>query len=348
VNDAQPAWTVRGYRPGDEDDIRALFDIVFRKPLGGARWRWKLHTLPTPAENEWVAEGAGGVVGHYAVSPIRFWVDGRRVIIPHGCDAMTHPAFRRQGIMTALGQRANEVWRAAGSPFQIGFHYGGWGSVREGLGWRPAVRMVWLTLRLRPLAAVARRVGWRAPRAAERLYERWLDARTRHDESDLDITPVHAASDIFDRLWLTLAPSYRFAAVRDRAWVQWRYLDMPDSDQRVCTAQRGEEALGYLAYRVHRDTEKAWAVILDCFTAPADRVTSGALLRHARRELLAEGVESIAALVVLDSPLYEALRAAGYSPRRQGYSFSVVPYADVDLGHGPRDWFLTGAEGDIV
>lgn len=342
-------WTVRAYRPGDEDGIRALFELVFRKPLSRAWWRWKLHTLPTPTENEWVADaGDGGIVGHYAASPIRFLVDGRRVIVPHGCDAMTHPAFQRQGIMTAIGTRANEAWRAAGSPFQIGFHYGGWGSVREGLGWRPAVRMVWLRLRVRPLARVARLVGWRAPKSAERLYERWLDARTPGDEDDCEITRVRAASDVFDRLWLTLAPCYRVAAVRDRAWVQWRYLDAPDCDQRVWMAQRGEEPLGYLAYRVHRDTEKAWAVILDCFTAPTDRVTTGALLRHARRELLAQGVESIAALVVLDSPLYEALRAAGYSPRRQGYDFSVVPYADVDAGYDPRDWFLTGAEGDCV
>src|SRR6185503_18809290 len=113
MKDAGRSCTTRAYRPGDEDGIRALFETVFRKPLSRARWHWKLRTLPTPTENEWVAEAEGGVVGHYAVSPIRFSIDGRRVLVPHGCDAMTHPGFRRQGIMTALGTRANDVWRAA-------------------------------------------------------------------------------------------------------------------------------------------------------------------------------------------------------------------------------------------
>jgi LmbE family N-acetylglucosaminyl deacetylase len=39
---------------------------------------------------------------------------------------MTHPEFRRHGILTALGERANDVCASAGAPFQIGFHYGGW------------------------------------------------------------------------------------------------------------------------------------------------------------------------------------------------------------------------------
>lgn len=342
-------WTARAYRPGDEDGIRALFERVFRKPLSVAWWRWKLHTLPTPTENEWVADaGDAGIVGHYAATPTRFCIDGRQVIVPHGCDAMTHPAFQRRGIMTAVGTRANEMWRAAGSPFQIGFHYGGWGSVREGLGWRPAVRMVWLRLRLRPLATVARLVRLRAPKSAERLYERWIDARTRGDGDDHEVTRVYTASDAFDRLWLALAPCYRITAMRDRAWVQWRYLDAPDSDHRVWIAGRGGEPLGYFACRVHRDAHKAWAVMLDCFTAPGDRATTRALLRGAYRDLVGDGVESMAALVPVGCPLYETLGAAGYSPGRHGYDFSVIPYSDVLAGHDSRDWFLTGAEGDCV
>jgi len=62
----------------------------------------------------------------------------------------------------------------------------------------------------------------------------------------------------------------------------------------------------------------------------------------------AERMESIVALVPRGSPLHDELRRAGFWSTRHGYDFSIVPYADGNVGMNPRDWFLTGAESDVV
>lgn len=335
-------WTIRPAQADDAEGIGALFETVFRKPLTREHWRWKLHTLPTPTENEWVAQADGKIVGHYAVTPIRFCENGREVLVPHGCDAMTHPDFRRQGILSALGARANQVWQESGAPFQIGFHYGGWGSVREQLGWRPVARLVWVKKILQPLAYLARRMG------ASRFPAPVLGWRARQSDSTIHVERVHRAGIEFDRLWDHTRAHLKYGAVRDRAWVQWRYLDKPDVEQRVLLARQGEQPCGYLAYRIHRDSQVAWAVILDVFASPQDPATPRALLQLARGEFAEDKLESVAALVVTDSPLYGEYRRAGFWPTREGFDFSIISYDGQEHGLDPRDWFVTGVEGDVV
>src|SRR5207244_2923969 len=255
----------------------------------------------------------------------------RAVLVPHGCDAMTRADFRRRGILSALGARANAVWRQAGAPFQIGFHYGGWGSVREQLGWRPTVRLMLLKCHLRPLRTWLRRMGrpglaavgqranptagviknepapspasvFRAAACSAYVaeVEGWdggavanrFKAASVHHPSGIQVTAIAHAGDEFDALWQRISGAYTVLAVRDRAFVQWRFLDCPTAEQHLLLASRGREPLGYLAYRIHRDGEHTRAGVLDYFGAPDDRATAGALLQHLRCVLKARAVES--------------------------------------------------------
>jgi hypothetical protein len=338
---ASSAWRIRAYQSGDEEGIYALFEQVFHKSLSHAQWQWKLHTLSSPVENEWVAEADGRIVGHYAVMPIHFKVNDHEVIVPHTCDAMTHPSFQRNGIFIALSRRANEKWKTTEAPFKIGFpQWERLGAVLDEVHWQRVVRVVWMKCLLQPIAFIARKLGRRAATS--------LPKHTLHHAVDeqVQVSRVLAAGSEFDQLWQRVAASYRIVAVRDRAWAQWRYLDAPGVEQCLLLARRDDQACGYLAYRIYRDSQKAWAVVLDCFASPEDHVTIHALVQNAKRELAAERVESLAALVVANSPLYSEFCREGFWSTRQGFDFSVVPYTAFEMNQ--RDWFVTGAEGDVV
>lgn len=340
-------WQVRAYQPGDADGIAALFEAVYHKPMSRAQSQWKLRTLPTPTENEWVAEADGRIVGHYAVTPLRFMVNEREVMVPHTCDVMTHPAFRRSGIFGALSRRANECWQTTAAPFKIGFPQ--WeilGSVLAEVGWQRVVRVIWLKCVLQPIGFLARKLGLKIADTRAATTVRVAAARTRH--GSVEVAPSAEASGEFDQLWRAVARSHTISVVRDRAWVQWRHFDAPEVAQRVLVARRDGAPCGYVAYRIQYDTQKAWAVMVDCFSAPQDHETVRALVQRVKNELVAQGVESIVALVPHGSPLHGALRRAGFWSTRRGYDFSIVPYTQPSVGMNPRDWFLTGAESDVV
>lgn len=353
------AWTVRAYQPGDEAQLAALFTAVFGQPLTEAQWRWKLCLQPTPVGNSWVAVAGDRIVGHYGGMPMRYRLGSREVLVMHGCNAMTAADFRRQGVLTAVHGRANEIWQQAGIPFQTGLHYGGWGSRREFLGWVPLFKLVWVNQPLRPLRRAARRVG--APygplRFADALWRRLWDRRLVMNAGDpqaevVTIREVAAAGPAFDALWAAAGPGYENVAVRDRAWMEWRYLAAPGYDYHILLAERGGTPAGYLVYRVGQIANlppTGW--IADLFAAPAAAAVRRALLRHALAELHAAGAESAVALVPAGGLLHRELRRVGFLLGRATYDFSIVPFdpdLPVDALRDPTRWFLTGADFDVV
>lgn len=350
------SWVLRSFRAGDEEGVARLFRIVFRRSAPDGYWEWKLRSCPLKNENEWIVESCGEIVGHYAVTPIRFKLLGRQVLVPHGCDAMTHPDYRRQGILTALGRRANEVWKAAGAPFQIGFHYGGWGSVRETLGWQAVVRLVWLKRWIRPFFTVARKFripGERAWSDADAIFNHFIERRNIETKSYLDRNEVRLErlsrpDDRLDQLWEKLSPKYGMLAIRDRAWVRWRYFDMPGAQQFVILAMRENEPLGYIAIRVVPAATPVRASIVDLFVDPADTDTATALVDQAVGSASQLGARSLASLAAVDSDLLHRLRRAGFWRGQHGFDFSIIPYASSRPDWASGDWYVTGAEGDVL
>jgi GNAT superfamily N-acetyltransferase len=353
---SRSTWVIRASEKDDEPRISHLFQIVHGRPALQGYWDWKLHSLPTINEHEWVAESDGSIVGHYAVIPTRFKLRDRQVLIPHGCDAMTHPEYRRRGILTALGRRANEVWARAGSPFQIGFHYGGWGSLRASLGWQPVVRLVWMKRWVKPFAGLARQFqlpGVAIWRGLDSVFQRFIEKKEKRvcwnsSSSGVHVERILKADERFDRLWNDISPEYDILAIRDRPWVEWRCLDRPGVDQRLFLAERANEPLGYIAIQITQTDEAIRATILDCFVAPGDLLTAQALLNRAVAAAAESGARSIAGLVAQESRRADQLRAAGYYAGRHGYDFSLIPYSSSIPSSTAAGWLLTGAEGDVI
>ena len=354
--DSVRQWSVRNCEPADEPGVSALFLSVFGRAVPEGYWRWKLRPFPVVAENEWIAVVGKKVVGHYAVTPVRFKVNGLEIVVPHGCDAMTHPDFRRQGILTALGQRANTVWERSGAPFQLGFHYGGWGSVRENLGWIPVARLTWLKRWLRPGASLAGRMGLPdsiMTHFVDRTFNRvmpWLrhEPPDAHRSGSLQVESIPRADSRFDLLWKKLSSEYEVLAVRDSQWLQWRFLDMPEAEHHVLMATRRDLPAGYLVFRVMRNGIISRASIVDWLVAPDDHVTAVALWNKAADEAAKLGSSSLAALVPELSPFAQTLRRSGFWRGRHGYDFSIIPYGSpVSVWEG-REWFVTGSEGDVI
>ena len=149
---ASLAWEVRAYQPDDEQQLLALYERVFKRPRAVAAWRWKLRGRTPPFETVWVAATpAGQVVGHYGGIPLSLKLGDRVVPAVHAVEAMTHPAYRRQGMLTRLGEAAHTAWAAAGQEAVIGLPNDQWGTRNWALGYRPLFPLAWLRFPLHNL-----------------------------------------------------------------------------------------------------------------------------------------------------------------------------------------------------
>jgi GNAT superfamily N-acetyltransferase len=347
------AMTLRPYRAGDEREIMRLFARVFGRETSAEQWRWKFKARAWPAENVWVAVQDDRPVGHFAAIPARMSVAGREKAAALVVDVMTAPDFRRRGLLTDLARCVMQAWTRAGVSLLYGLPNEQWGSRTRAIGLEPVLRLRRFVLPLAPQQTLSRKlhVSWLArPAWFDAAYGRLLDFRLA-PRGDVSTRAIDSIGPEFDALWRSCASEFDTTLVRDREWVQWRYLDAPGAGYRVVLAAREGRPVGYAAYRASRARGRVDGHLAEIFARPGDGPVWSALLSHAVRAARDAGAENVFALEVPGSPGHRALRRLGFVPRRWDFTVQAAPLAgDVPIDTLKRDgcWHLSGSDFDVV
>jgi Acetyltransferase (GNAT) domain len=343
---------IRPYRPADEHGLVELFRNVYGREISADYWRWKLQRSAFAGDNVWLATAGERPVFQYGGIPTRFQLQQRSASIMVAVDAMTAPEFRRRGLLTAVVSRAHAAWREHDVAFVIGLPNQQWGSRTQALGWLPLLQLQWLLRPLHPEATLARRL--KLPLLKHLtfptgVWNRLLQRQLRRDPG-VRTESVRQADDSFDRLWDRCKSDWMFSTVRDRDWVNWRFLSSPARAYELTLARRAGEPVGYSAHCLVGTSERPIAHLAELFSGEGDDVGRAALLFDLVNKLLPLGVESLRTLAVPGTRQHHWLRKAGFFA---GPSFSVqiVPLAP-DLPLEPmreaRHWNLSGADFDVI
>lgn len=346
------------YQPGQEATdaaLVALFAAAYGHTISEPLYWWKLGGLPTPTPNVWVAWEDGRPIFHYASVPTPYQTPDGDAILMTGADLMTAPDQRRRGLLTAYAPQVYEIWSQAGLPFTIGLPNERWGSRADYLGWQPLLPLTWLIRPLRPEAVAARRLRLPILARATVVSRVWQRRWRVPLPSGLTTQAVDEADARFDLLWHAAHPRQGYCVQRDRRWVQWRFLSAPADERRwryhLLLARRGEESVGYAAYRVQIEAGRITGFIADLFAAPTDELARQALLTGVVRLLYDLGAEKIATLAVPATPLHHSLVQAGFRPALGTFTVKARPLAQtLDLGalRDPAQWYLTGSDFDVI
>lgn len=351
-------WFVRPYRPEDGQRVADLYEEVYHRPLDVDFYNWKLHSRQAGSgvPNVWVAEHNDRLVGHYGGTPRRFWLQGRVVPARHTSDAMTASRFRHQGVYSAVGDAAHAAWADAGEPFLFGLPNDKWGSRVAYLNYQRMFPAIWLRRPLLPERLIAERARLPAPllrpfgtvgRAAGRLWDRPL----RQIAAGVQVESVASPGPEFDELWALLRAEYTALVVRDRDWLNYRYVDVPRCDYYLLLARRADRPAGYIAYRLTEGANGVTGWIMDLFAARADEALRAALLLATLMALRERGAGSVRVLLPPGTALYRQLRRAGFSPAAGDFGCHIVPLAwpaPPDLFHDPNRWFTMAGDYDII
>ena len=244
--------------------------------------------------------------------------------------------------------RAFAEWKAHGVAFTLGLPNERWGSRTAAAGWQRLFPLQWLVRPLRPEVFAARRFGvpWlRRASVLSRISERWLRNRL-HQDPRIEFRAVSRADDTFDRLWERCRSDAMFSAVRDSAWVQWRFLSSPTRKYDVVLAYRDGAAVGYRATHVAKTDVKTSAFLAEIVAPHGDHATQESLLADAIASAHEAEADILAALAVPGTHLHALLRRAGFV-RGPAFGVHVVPFAadlSLDPLRKPENWRLSGAE----
>lgn len=290
---------IRPYQAGDEAGIVATFNRVFREVCGPGYvdralsfWEWEFQDRGAGRRISLALAADGRVAAQYAGIPLRTKTEFGDTTFVHIVDSFVHPEFRA-------------------------------GLKRPGLFIETA--LPWFEDCHQRQDAVL--FGYPVP-TAERIGQRYLgydrlrvvDYLCRDASSgdiagprDVEVERLLVLGDEVDALVEVFLGDKRCTTRRDRSYLQWRYLDVPDSPYELWGARRHGELVGLLALRPRHELVPNSACIADLLTKTGDAEAVDALLALATRRTRQANRQIL--MTVLADPCAEhaLLRARGFA-----------------------------------
>jgi GNAT superfamily N-acetyltransferase len=282
---------------------------------------WLYDQNPAGPAYEFMTRDRGLVTGHAAALPLRYKIGAEEMTGSLGVNAITHPAFRGKGIFILLYEEIFKLCVRDGNPFMFGFANSNShkGCLRhldfQEIGQLP----LWILpfdLR-RILASRKSRPGplWRVGAgAANPFLGLGLSVLRPRPDKDIAIEKIKEFGSEFDGFWETVKNAYPNCLIRNRAFLDWRFVRQPTRRYDIFAARKGGRLLAYLAGTLTTIEGLRWGMIVDMLAAdtPEGRAAGRGVVAAFHRHIRSEGADLAAALMLKRAPPAKALRRNGY------------------------------------
>jgi hypothetical protein len=296
--------------------------------------------------------------------PQRFVIGGKERWASIGCDLVVHPDYRNRGLALPLTHRLLTEHAMMLSWFNASIHRirSGWRksiSRRRGRSEVPGVAQRRLVALVKPIDlayAVGMVTGSRMLADAMQMMASAARPLTkilarRGTIPGVSVAEIDLPGDEFDKLWIRIRDTQTVIGVRDRRFLNWRFVDRPDASYRFLVAVRDSKMIGYLVFRVAEIEGATWGYLVDFMVEYPSRRAFTLLVQGAEDCLVRAGAKVILCDAAT-SPYRSALIRRGYLPspgRKAIYLSANLNSADAelrpfaDLPH----WFVTAADGNL-
>jgi ribosomal protein S18 acetylase RimI-like enzyme len=375
---ADRVWEISTYEDGDKAGVLALVrdeygDVDLAQE---AYFDW-LRSASPPGVRQWLVReketrrviSSGTTVGARAT-----W-RGKGILALLGFNIIVAPKYRRQGIHTKLTRQTGQDVKRAGYRFTTvfpnpkskpqldrskNFHH-----VSEvPLLVRP------LDMRFLTEATIPNRIlGWGANlgwQVAGRTL--WRGHGPGRNRGTMRISEDTVLDESYDRFWGQVQTKYDLMLVRDRAFLQWRFQDIPTREYQILSARENDtdrdpavpdsRMFGYIVLRQAEVRGIRTGMIADFVVLHGNRGDEAGLLllQAALQRFEAAQVPLAGGLLLPHTQEYTLMRRAGFlnAPRQfapQSFHLFIRSYCDeppLSALVRPESWYVSIADHDAV
>jgi len=368
VNTVEKNRSIRRYRQGDEKQINDLFNQVFDKARDLKTWRWKFQENSGGVNSIIVAEAEGKIVGHYAGLPTLFKFKDRIVKWVQPVDLYILPEFRglAKGILILRGMSefGQQIAAEAGIALVYGFpnplayavqkrilknkDLGSLPTLFQRLNWRHGVqrRVPWVPQFLLQLVSIF----------SSLFYKMLLLRRRIPLANGVKIRFVPSFDERIDDFWDRLKENYGIIGVRNRRYMNWRYVEKPDDSYEILLAESQGEIIGYSVLKIEQRETASVGFIVDLLAIDPDLVGK-LLIKEALRYFLLKRVDYALCNMLKTDCLYPTLLWNGFI-EKEGFDAITITYLITDESQvdeqflqfftNPANWHLTLGDTDWI
>jgi hypothetical protein len=339
---------------------------------GRARWQWQFvdnpfregSAFPPPV---WIACDRDRVIGQVAVQEGALQVKGRKLRAGWIVDVMILPEYRGRRLghrlhdavaaendilvtLTMASATRRIVERAGAITLGKVNRYSRWLRLSDGALERYVKYHAARGGRISRVVGVAfdrLRLNQLAPRLVNPMLA--LADITRRDHpaaTDLEIVEVDVFGADIDDLWERTRHEYPAIFARDRSYLNWRFVTVPQLDYRKFVARRSGRAVGLVVTRRCTPVELPFGIIAELYGSRHDSAVLAALLRHAIAQF---GGEVASIQIATSIPEIDQIVKRQAFLKRSATEPTVVcrnPEIGAELLTLKDDWFFSKGDHD--
>lgn len=348
-------WNIRSYKETDLDALYKLTKAVWGEDVPEKEqwirgWQWVHLNNPAGTSVIWIAEHDGRLVGQYPLILESMKIGGQIVKGSQNIDIMTHPEYRRQGMAAVLEKTALDELSKKGIHLVIGFPNQPAYPLHMKSGWLDvcAFQVMVKPLNLRkfleryftrrkPLLKVLTLVG-------NLIIKAFFRTRKPPAIHELSIEEISYFDDRFDDFWNRIPSDYPLIVVRDKRYLNWRYVDAPNARYTIYAAEEKGQICGYIVLGCTYDNGLALGHIYDII-APLDREDIiRSLMSKAIEHFRDKEVDAIFSKMVANKVYHKSLSKSGFIPHFRFKSRFIAYSASKDVSvtfiKDSKNWFI--------
>ena len=280
--DNKAMWNLELFDPesDDPDELLSLFYTEYGQvdPANEKYYRW--YCLENPD---------GKAIIQIARDPFTNQIVGQDWVIPHRCNvagkiytggirvnAIVHPGYRQRGVMSAILAQPNKALIKKGIDFLIGLPNERSIHVAQSLELFKVGHQAFL---IKPLNLdIAGLTPLKKFPAVEKFIFRWMLRiwpfifRTRKRQEyapKLRIEPIFQFNLSFDDFWERVKNKYPILYRRNRAYLDWRFVQHPTRTYYKLAAWQGDILVGYIVCRAARYRQISAGFVVDFLVEPS-------------------------------------------------------------------------------
>ncbi len=256
---SEHSFTIRSYVNGDEKGYVALMNNIFPAyKCDLKRWRWEFKENPYGSLQVF-GDSEGKIVGHMGLIGVPIKLDDTIVKGSQAVDLAVAPEFRGRGMFAEIGKKLTREAESKGCvisysmPNELGGHrkYGMFCVSEIPALTKIISRKGFALFALIKLGGLLKRPHLTSISNFMILF-RDLIRRTAvksHKPSGLERPQkriITLFDDQFDRLWTEVSTQQKFLTVRDKTYLNWRYIKRPYSNYVILAVERSDTLKGYV------------------------------------------------------------------------------------------------------
>lgn len=366
-------WSARAYKKGDENGILELmravpeYSVMELDEVKWMRWwNWRYANNPAGDPMIWVADHDGKIVGSRSVTLVKMKIADEITVVSENTDLMTHPDYRRQGIFSTLEKKSFDQLKDCG--VCVTYSFPGPMSYPIYIKSGEFFDMHALQTMIKPLdlentfkRRIENKFLLKIYIASGSLFINMFYRSKKPPEVDgLVLTKISSFDDRINDFWKKISNDYEIVVVRDKEYLNWRYVEVPDVNYIIYLAEENEEICGYIVLGCARQDQVS-GYIIDII-APLDRPeVIHCLLSKAIEYFEEEGVDIIFCKMVADKIFYNVFKKNGFVPtrfidlifKRFGvWSKHIVRINSPEISEAyikdPKNWFVQLGDSDFI